>query len=338
MPVLRPSSLRFLLRFPGELEYQWHKHRNFEWPFEANNIDYCLEEERLHCLTYYHSKLLSPPKKYSLLIFTCSPLPYHRIIHNHSFAMKLKQESSTSSIKWTCDHIKSSEEIFDVLSNFKTTKKLKIGCWSGTNLQNAATRLIVFSSRCNQFRLDKLCSLIFFINDNFLLESQQLAFLHLLLSAAPQLMKLTVNWNYVMSIDSVFASGHFAVSPLLNLRHLHLYLFNGYEYISLPKLIEIFILSKSFPRLVSLWTSRCGLHPDENLAELIISLVTYFEELVEIIINKGSTYRRDGVQDRNILLVQQKSINNLLRNTPKFRDSNRTNIVWNNYTQMKIWL
>ncbi|CAF4779974.1 unnamed protein product, partial [Rotaria sp. Silwood1] len=110
------------------------------------------------------------------------------------------------------------------------------------------------------------------------------------------------------------------------------------EYISLPKLIEISILSKSFPRLVSLWTSRCGLHPDENLAELIISLVTYFEELVEIIINKGSTYRRDGVQDRNILLVQQKSINNLLRNTPKFRDSNRTNIVWNNYTQMKIWL
>ncbi|CAF4789804.1 unnamed protein product, partial [Rotaria sp. Silwood1] len=105
------------------------------------------------------------------------------------------------------------------------------------------------------------------------------------------------------------------------------------EYISLPKLIEISILSKSFPRLVSLWTSRCGLHPDENLAELIISLVTYFEELVEIIINKGSTYRRDGVQDRNILLVQQKSINNLLRNTPKFRDSNRTNIVWNNYTQ-----
>ena len=40
---------------------------------------------------------------------------------------------------------------------------------------------------------------------------------------------------------------------------------------------------------------------DENLAELIISLVTYFEELVEIIINKGSTYRRDGVQGRDIL-------------------------------------
>jgi hypothetical protein len=84
------------------------------------------------------------------------------------------------------------------------------------------------------------------------------------------------------------------------------------EYISLPKLINISILSKSFPRLVSLWTSRCGLHPDENLAELIISLVTYFEELVEIIINKGSTYRRDGVRGRDILLIQQKSINNWL--------------------------
>ncbi len=140
MPVLRSSSLRFLLRFPGELEYQWHQHRNFEWPFEAINIDYCLEEQRLHCLTYYRSKLLSLPKKYSLLIFTRSPLPYHRNIHNHSFAMKLKQEPSTSSIKWTCDHIKSSEEIFDVLSKFKTTKKLTISRWSGTNLQNVRQR------------------------------------------------------------------------------------------------------------------------------------------------------------------------------------------------------
>jgi hypothetical protein len=110
------------------------------------------------------------------------------------------------------------------------------------------------------------------------------------------------------------------------------------EYISLPKLIDISILSKSFPRLVSLSTNRCGLHPDENLAELIISFVTHFEELVEIIINKGSTYRRDGVLGLDILLAQQKCIDNLLRNTPKFRDSNRTNIVWNNYTQLKIWL
>jgi hypothetical protein len=54
--------------------------------------------------------------------------------------MKLKQEPSTSSIKWTCDHIKSSEEIFDVLSKFKTTKKLTISRWSGTNLQNVRQR------------------------------------------------------------------------------------------------------------------------------------------------------------------------------------------------------
>ncbi|CAF2095168.1 unnamed protein product, partial [Rotaria magnacalcarata] len=73
--------------------------------------------------------------------------------------------------------------------------------------------------------------------------------------------------------------------------------------ISLPKLIDISILSKYFPRLVSLWTSRCGLHPDENLAELIISLVTYFEQLVEIIINKGSSYRRDGFHGLDKLLV-----------------------------------
>ncbi|CAM4850073.1 unnamed protein product, partial [Rotaria magnacalcarata] len=220
--------------------------------------------------------------------------------------MKLKQEPSTSSIQWTCDHIKSSEEIFHVWSKFKTTKKLTIEDWGGTNLQNAATRLIVFSSHFNQFRLDKLRSLTFLVNYNFLLKSQQLPFLHLLLSAAPQLMDLTIDWNHIMSIDSVFARGLFAVSPLLNLRHLHLYFCNGYESISLPKLIDISILSKYFPRLVSLWTSRCGLHPDENLAELIISLVTYFEQLVEIIINKGSSYRRDGFHGLDKLLGPKK--------------------------------
>ncbi len=98
------------------------------------------------------------------------------------------------------------------------------------------------------------------------------------------------------------------------------------------------ILSKSFPKLISLSTSRHGLDPDETLVNFIISLATYFEELVEIIINKDSTYRRNGVKGLGALLSQQKYINNLLRNTPKFRDRNRTNIVWNGYTEMKIWL
>ena len=36
-------------------------------------------------------------------------------------------------------------------------------------------------------------------------------------------MELFVEWNYIMSTNSVFASGHFVASPLMNLRHLHLY-------------------------------------------------------------------------------------------------------------------
>jgi hypothetical protein len=54
-------------------------------------------------------------------------------------------------------------------------------------------------------------------------KSQQTSFLHFLLSSTPQLMELFVEWNYIMSTNSVFASGHFVASPLMNLRHLHLY-------------------------------------------------------------------------------------------------------------------
>ena len=136
MPALRPSSLQFLFRFPGELEYEWYRHQNFEWPLQANNIDFALEEESLSPVTYYRSRVLSPTKRYSLLIFTRSPLPYHRTVHNHSFVMKLKQTSSTSSIKWTCDHIRNAEEIFNGLSKFKMTKQLTIANWKGTRLQN----------------------------------------------------------------------------------------------------------------------------------------------------------------------------------------------------------
>jgi hypothetical protein len=133
MPSLRLSSLRFLLRLPGELEYDY---RNFEWPYETINIDYCLEEHCLTFLDYKRSKPLPPKKKYSLLIFTRSALPCRRSVHNHSFTMKLKQKSSTSSIKWTCDHINNFEQIRDTLLNFKTTKELEIITWTGTELQN----------------------------------------------------------------------------------------------------------------------------------------------------------------------------------------------------------
>ncbi|CAF0890764.1 unnamed protein product [Adineta steineri] len=114
LPGLRPSSFRFLLRFPGELESKWNTYRYLQWPLDVVNIDHCLEEHRLSTTAYYRSRALSLPKKYSLLIFTRSSLPSHRIIHNYSAAVTLKQ---TSSIKWTCDYIDNSEQVFEVLSN-----------------------------------------------------------------------------------------------------------------------------------------------------------------------------------------------------------------------------
>jgi hypothetical protein len=130
------SFLRFLFRFPGELEYDWKEHRYLEWPFEADNIDYCLEEHCLSAFDYWRSKPLPPQKKYSLLVFTRSALPYYRSVHNYSFEMKLQQKVSTSSIEWTCDHIENFEQILDTLAKYKTTKALKINTWIGTNLQN----------------------------------------------------------------------------------------------------------------------------------------------------------------------------------------------------------
>jgi len=143
LPALRPSSFRFLLRFPGELENEWNKYHYSQWPLDVVNIDHCLEEQRLSAVKYYCSPALSIPKKYSLLIFTRASLPFHRKIHNYSIAMKLKQTPSTSSIEWTCDYLDNSEQIFEVLSKFGTIKKLRFGTWSGTKLQKVCESLII---------------------------------------------------------------------------------------------------------------------------------------------------------------------------------------------------
>ncbi|CAF4619939.1 unnamed protein product, partial [Rotaria sp. Silwood2] len=136
MPALQPSSFKFLLRFPGEFEYEWKRNRNYAWPFETINIDYCLEEHRLSYFKYWRARLEPPIPKYSLLISTISTLPYRRTVHNHSFAMKLKQTSQTSSILWTCNQIDNSQQIFDSLTKLKTTKTLDISDWKGTHSQN----------------------------------------------------------------------------------------------------------------------------------------------------------------------------------------------------------
>ncbi|CAF3854305.1 unnamed protein product [Rotaria sp. Silwood1] len=197
LPALRPSSLRFLLRFPGELESKWNKYRYLQWPLDVVNIDHCLEEHRLSEVAYYRSRTLSLPKKYSLLIFTRSSLPFHRIIHNYSAVMALKQ---TSSIEWTCDYLDNSEQIFEVLSN---------------------------------------------------------------------------GWNI----------------PL-----------------------------------------------DENFAKLVILIVTHFEKLAEIIINKDSHYRHLGIHGHDLLSTQQRYVENLLRSFHKLHDPNRTSILWTNFPDLRIWL
>jgi hypothetical protein len=118
------------------LECQWKRTRNFEWPFEASNVDYCLEELRLECIKYLFAgkKLLT--KKYSLLIFTTSALPYHRKIHNHSFMTTLKQKSYTSTISWTCNQVESVQQICDSLAKLKSIKKLNMHTWTGTLLDD----------------------------------------------------------------------------------------------------------------------------------------------------------------------------------------------------------
>ncbi|CAF3999389.1 unnamed protein product [Rotaria sp. Silwood1] len=338
LPALRPSSLRFLLRFPGELESKWNKYRYLQWPLDVVNIDHCLEEHRLSEVAYYRSRTLSLPKKYSLLIFTRSSLPFHRIIHNYSAVMALKQ---TSSIEWTCDYLDNSEQIFEVLSKFGTIKKLKIGTWFGTKLQNIAAKSIIFSSPSSRLQLDKLHSLTFFrteSSDNFLCKSQQHFFLRVLLSATTQLVKLTINWNYIMSIDSNFTREHSAISPLLNLRHLHLWYFNLDEQINLSKLTDISLLSKLFPKLISFWTSGWNIPLDENFAKLVILIVTHFEKLAEIIINKDSHYRHLGIDGHDLLSTQQRYVENLLRSFHKLHDPNRTSILWTNFPDLRIWL
>jgi hypothetical protein len=110
------------------------------------------------------------------------------------------------------------------------------------------------------------------------------------------------------------------------------------ERLNLSKLIDISTLSKSLPRLTSLWTSGFDLYPDENLGRLAASIVTHFEQLIELIINKGSHNRHHGNVNLEILFTQQKYIENLLRNIPKLCDSSRTNIFWTHFTELQIWL
>ena len=128
-----PSSLQFLFRFPGECKSEWEQNRNFEYPFESNNIDYCLDKHRRYC--YHYWKNDSNEKMFSsLLIFTPALQLTYRKVHNHSFST-LK----STSIEWTCDHIHNSEQIFNSLIKFHTVKNLTINSeWIGTKMQSVS--------------------------------------------------------------------------------------------------------------------------------------------------------------------------------------------------------
>ena len=63
---------------------------------------------------------------------------------------------------------------------------------------------------------------IYGVKTDFLSESQQLSFLHVILSSTPQLVKLSTNWALIMKTNSVFARTNFSPLILTNLRYLRL--------------------------------------------------------------------------------------------------------------------
>ena len=101
---------------------------------------------------------------------------------------------------------------------------------------------------------------------------------------------------------------------------------------------DISLLSKLFPKLISFWTSGWNIPLGENFAKLVILIVSHFEKLVEIIINKDSYYRHSNIHGYDLLSTQQHYVENLLRSIHKLHDPNRTSILWTNFPDLRIWL
>jgi hypothetical protein len=103
-------------------------------------------------------------------------------------------------------------------------------------------------------------------------------------------------------------------------------------------LTDISLLSKLFPKLISFWTSGWNIPLDENFSKLAILIVTHFEKLAEIIINKESNYRHVVIHGDDLLYTQQRYVENLLRSIHKVHDPNRTSILWTSFPELRIWL
>lgn len=108
--------------------------------------------------------------------------------------------------------------------------------------------------------------------------------------------------------------------------------------VDLSRLVSIAVLAKILPQLVRFRTCGARSHPDENVAQLIILLVTHFEHLMEVNFNEGSFYRRDGHDDVEALKEQQVQLTKMLRSTPKLCDPDRSSIERDRYVDLKIRL
>mgnify|MGYP007096995578 FL=1 len=100
-------------------------------------------------------------------------------------------------------------------------------------------------------------------------------------------------------------------------------------------MIEISTLSQSLPGLVSFLTTGRDLYPDENFGRFIRLIVTHFEQLIELTVNKDSSQLYYVREDPKLLNKQKEQIANELKTLPKLRG---TQISWNHDFQLQIWL
>lgn len=162
-----------------------------------------------------------------------------------------------------------------------------------------------------------------------------------------------------MRIDSVFDKANFPSLILPNLRHLHLYhgnlssinknfhdseskkeidLFFYIEYLDLSELTDIAFLSHCLPRLTSFSIRGRDFYPDENLGKLLVSMITHFEQIIEMNINKDSVFGHCSDDDIRLLRTQQEHITKVLKNTPQLWNCNDKQIIWGCGCHLIIWL
>jgi cAMP phosphodiesterase len=77
---------------------------------------------------------------------------------------------------------------------------------------------------------------------------------------------------------------------------------------------------------------------NQNLGALVLSIVTHFDHIIEVIINKGSRYRARVHETNEIFNTNKQAITTLLRNIDKLRNFKCTQVFWTSYAELSIWL